>query len=489
MSKRQFLIGLIFASLFGGLVALGGYKLMEKEPPNYESVEHSQNVHFSNYLSDSSFTVPDGLNFEYAAAVATPAVVHIKSTINNPQNSSAYNSPFEDMFKDFFGDPRNFKPMPEKSAGSGVIISPDGYIVTNNHVIDQADDIEVSLYDNRNYKAKLVGTDPSTDLAVLKIDASNLPYMKYGNSDDAKVGQWVLAVGNPFDLTSTVTAGIISAKARNIAILKDKYGIESFLQTDAAVNPGNSGGALVDLKGQLIGITAAIATPTGTYAGYAFAVPESLVKKVAHDLIEFGAVQRAVLGISIVDVNDPRLKDDHVKEHQGVYVMDVNPKSAAEAAGLKKGDVIIAINDNNVINTSELQEQVARHRPGDEITVTYIRDGKTKTVNASLKNLDNEVKIVRNTGEVEIEGGTFRNLTDKEKEDLKLDGGVKITALKDGKWKNAGVRDGFIITAINKRPVSDVNDLRSALRGQEGEGILIGGVYPNGEEAYYGIGW
>lgn len=489
MINGKFIIGILVASIFGGLVALGISRVYNKEALPYEYSQQNNGVHFSNFLADSSFRVPEGLNFVYAAEMVTPCVVHIKSTVTASARGDAYRNPFEDMFRDFFGDPRGAPaPRQQQSAGSGVIISSDGYIVTNNHVIDQASEIIVALSDNTELPARLIGTDPNTDIAVLKVDAAGLPFVKYGDSDQVRVGEWVLAVGNPFNLTSTVTAGIVSAKGRNIGILRERYGIESFIQTDAAVNPGNSGGALVNLRGELVGINTAIATPTGSYAGYSFAVPVSLVRKVVGDILEYGIVQRAVLGIEIVNVNDPRL-EIKVKERQGVYVAKVNPGSAAEEAGLKEGDVIVQINDRSVTNVAELQDNVARHRPGEKIRVTYKRDGKEKTVSATLKNLDNEVRIVKAGEEASIEGATFRNLTNEEMERLKLEGGVKIEKLGEGKWRNAGIREGFVITSIDKRPVNNVNELRDALRGKQGEGILIAGVYPTGEEAYYGMGW
>jgi serine protease Do len=489
MSSRKFFFGLLFASIFGGLVALAVARMFEKEPVRYESVQQNNGVHFSSLLADSNFRVPEGLNFVYAAEMVTPCVVHIKSTYAAGSRDYAYRNPFEDMFRDFFGDPRNAPaPQPQQSAGSGVIISNDGYVVTNNHVIDNASEIIVALSDNTELPAKLIGTDPNTDIALLKVEASGLPFVKYGDSDRVRVGEWVLAVGNPFNLTSTVTAGIVSAKGRNIGILRERYGIESFIQTDAAVNPGNSGGALVNLAGELVGINTAIATPTGSYAGYSFAVPVSLVRKVVGDLMEFGMVQRAVLGIEIVNVNDPRL-DVKVSERQGVYVNKVNEGSAAQEAGLKEGDVIVKIDDRVVNNVAELQDNVARHRPGEKVRVTFRREGKEKTVTATLKNLDNEVRIVRSGENISIEGASFRNLNEEEMAELKLDGGVKIESLGSGKWRDAGIREGFVITSIDKRPVNNVDELREALRGKQGEGILIAGRYPNGEEAYYGMGW
>ncbi len=483
------MVGLLFASLFGGIVALGGYKLFEKEQPSSFQSPLENSVKFSSYLNDSSFIVPEGLNFVYAAELVTPRVVHIKNT-STATARNGYGSP-DDMLREFFGQPRDDRgqPRPEQSAGSGVIISEDGYIVTNNHVVENSSELEVTLSDNRVYKATLVGTDPNTDIAVIKIDEKNLPFIKFGNSDIVKVGEWVLAVGNPFELTSTVTAGIVSAKGRNIGILRERYGIESFIQTDAAVNPGNSGGALVNLRGELIGINSAIATPTGSYAGYSFAVPVSLVKKDVADLIEYGMVQRAVLGIEIVNVNDPRLKDEKISDLNGVYVNSVYEKSAAEEAGLKKGDIILEINSSKVENVAELQELVARNRPGDKIEVTYKRDGKTKTVSAKLKNLDNKVEIVKKDDAYIIEGASLRNATEKEIESYDVDGGVIIEDIGNGKWKDAGIKDGFMITSVNNRPVKEINELRGLLRNSAGDGVLIKGKYADGKEAYYGMGW
>jgi len=489
MTRKQLIFSFLFASVFGGIVALGGYKLFEKDQPTFIEAPN-QNIKFSNYINDSSYVVPDGLNFVFAAELVTPSVVHIKSSVTTTNRNSQYKSPFEDWFRDYFGDPREYRGQqrPQQSAGSGVIISDNGYIVTNNHVVADADKIEVTLNDNRTFEADMVGTDPNTDLAVIKIDAKALPFVNYGNSDNVRVGEWVLAVGNPFDLTSTVTAGIVSAKGRNIGILRERYGIESFIQTDAAVNPGNSGGALVDLKGRLIGINTAIATPTGSYAGYSFAVPVSLVKKVVDDLIEYGVVQRALLGISILNVNDPRLEAD-IDELNGVYVQDITEDGAADEAGIQQGDVVIKIDDTEVKNVAELQDMVARHRPGDRIDVTYRRDGKTKTVTAKLKNLDNEVRVVRKDDAWRIEGSSLRNATEDEADAYGVEAGILLEEVGDGKWKDAGLKSGFMITSVNNRPVKDVSELRAVLRSNSGEGVLIKGKYKGEGETYYGMGW
>jgi len=490
MSRNQLIIGLVFASIFGGIVALGGYKLFEKDNPTYIQSPLNSKVQLSSYMGDSSFIVPAGLNFVYAAELVTPTVVHIKSTVSQSSAGNQGRSQYEDMFREFFGDPRQHRGQqgPAQSSGSGVILSDNGYIVTNNHVIANADELEVTLYDNRIYKATLVGTDPNTDIAVIKIEEKDLPFVEFGNSDIVKVGEWVLAVGNPFELTSTVTAGIVSAKGRNIGILRERYGIESFIQTDAAVNPGNSGGALVNLRGELIGINTAIATPTGSYAGYSFAVPVSLVKKVVDDIVEYGIVQRALLGIEIINVNDPRLEED-LDDLTGVYINKINENSAADEAGLIKGDIILKIDEDNVADVAQLQDFVARHRPGDKIDVTYKRDGKIKIVSVKLKNLDNEIKIVKKDDAYSLEGASLRNAAEKEKEEYDVEGGVIIENIGKGKWKDAGVKNGFLITSINNQPVNNVNKLRSLLRNSSGQGILIKGKYSDGKEAYYGLGW
>ena len=370
-----------------------------------------------------------------------------------------------------------------------MIISQDGYIVTNNHVIDQADEIEVLLNDNRSYPAKIVGTDPTTDLALLKVEEKGLPYLSFGNSDNVRIGEWVLAVGNPFEFRSTVTAGIVSQKARNINILRGSdLSIEAFIQTDAAVNPGNSGGALVDLRGNLVGINTAIATHTGSFEGYSFAVPAALVKKVMDDLLEFGVVQRALLGVSIVDVNAQLAEDQGLDILTGVYIARVNEGSSADDAGIQEGDVIIEVGDVEVKNVSELQEQIARKRPGDKVMVKFMRDGREQTVSTTLKNTMGNTQIVEARNSMVIEGSTFEEVSDEEKEELEIDGGAKLMSLGNGKWKSAGIEEGFIVTNVDKRTINNVQDLRNALLNKSG-GTLIEGIYPNGEEAFYGIGW
>ncbi len=490
ISGKQFYFGLIFASLFGGLIALAGFHILVDEEKDIASFGQVQPVKFTSNFDTASITVPEGLNFVYAAEVTMPSVVHIRSTYNG--SGYASRNPLDEMFKDYFGDrfrDRGGEQRRGRSTGSGVIISVDGYIVTNNHVIDNADDIEVLLNDNRSYPAKIVGTDPTTDLALLKVEGEGLPYLSFGNSDDVRIGEWVLAVGNPFEFRSTVTAGIVSQKARNINILRGSdFSIEAFIQTDAAVNPGNSGGALVDLRGNLVGINTAIATHTGSFEGYSFAVPAALVKKVMDDLLEFGVVQRALLGVSIVDVTAELAEDQGLDILTGVFIARVNDGSSADDAGIREGDVIIEVGNVEVRNVSELQEQIARKRPGDKVMVKYIRDGNERTASTTLKNTMGNTQIVEVRNSVVVEGATFEDVSDEEKEELKIKGGAKLTDTGNGKWKDAGIEEGFIVTSIDKKTISNVQDLRNALLNKSG-GTLIEGTYPNGEEAFYGIGW
>lgn len=484
---------MIFSSILGGVVAIGGYTVfVRSEVPQVVPVGGVNPVSFTNYLYDTTnFVVPEGLNFVYAAKDATPAVVHIRTVYTTSQSSAK--NPMEELFKQFYGDHYDRRERsPGMGAGSGVIVTEDGYIATNNHVVEGASDIEVMLNDNRIFKAEVVGVDPDTDLALLKVDGEELPYAKFGDSEGIQIGEWVLAIGNPFEFRSTVTAGIVSAKARNINILRGSGSatrIESFIQTDAAVNPGNSGGALVNLKGELVGINTAIASPTGSFAGYSFAVPATLVKKVIWDLKDFGAVQRPLLGIQIRDVTAELANSEGLDVLKGVYVVKVNEGTSAFEAGLEDKDVIIAIEGKKISNVANLQELVALNRPGDKIDVTFIRDGKTKTVQATLKNQYMTTEVVKASSSFKMEGAEMVPVSADVKEKLNLSSGVQIKSIGDGKWKEAGIEQGFIITRIDKSPISSMEDLTTSLNNARGEGILIEGVYPNGEKAYYGIGW
>lgn len=435
------------------------------------------------------------VDFTAASTSATPTVVHIKTktkarqaTNNLPRSRNPFSDLFGDDFGDLFGGP-NSQTIPEQRAsGSGVLISEDGYIVTNNHVIEGADDINITLNNKRSYKATLIGADPSTDIAVVKIDGKGLPYMVYGNSDDVKLGQWVLAVGYPLTLDVTVTAGIISAKARAIGINRrqSQSPIESFLQTDAAVNPGNSGGALINTDGQLIGINSAIASPTGSYAGYSYAVPVNIVKKVVNDLMKFGTVQRAFLGIeySMADPTEDERKEYGLKEGEGVLVNNAPVGGAAYAAGIKKGDIVTKINNVKVTTGPEMVEQVTRYKPGDKITVTYLRNGKENTANLTLKNRAGNTDVVKNTSILEKLGGQLETLDKKSAASLDIPGGVVVKKIGSGFLSKTKMQDGFVITGLNGVVIKNLEDLSAALEKNKGNNIKLEGIYPGYEGSY-----
>lgn len=498
MNRNQFFIGMLLAALIGGLVALAGVNYLIK-PQNAGTFDEKQQASFVNMLSGENFTIPDGINFVASAQVVTPAVVHVKSQV--AYTPRAQRDPIQEFFG--FPDPRGGEQGPRGgnmpiSSGSGVIISPDGYIVTNNHVIEGATKVDISLDNNKRYEATIIGTDPTTDLALLKIEDNNLPFVKFGDSDQTKIGEWVLAVGNPFDLNSTVTAGIISAKARNINILRDvenNLQIESFLQTDAVVNPGNSGGALVNLAGELIGINTAIATRTGTFSGYSFAVPSTLVKKVMDDLMKYGAVQRGLLGVSIQSVS-PELADYLDKKFpvdQGVYVGGVNENSAGQEAGLKEGDIIISVDGKAVNNVSMLQEMVARKRPGDRVEVEYLRDGKKNKVTATLKNFSGDTNIVKREvpKSYSFEGVQFEDLKDDQKAQLEISGGAVIKMNGNENWRKAGARNGFIITSVigdrGRAKINNAQELIDYLGENSGQEVVVLGMFPDGTEYYFEV--
>ena len=429
-----------------------------------------------------------GVNFEAAAEKTVHAVVHIKTFF---KEDSFMADPWHQFFFGDNGYRRN--PQQQMSTGSGVIISDNGFICTNNHVINNAEKVEVTLNNNKTYTAEIIGKDPNTDLALLKIEETGLPYITYGNSDEVKVGQWALAVGNPFNLTSTVTAGIISAKGRNINALeanagRGNYPIESFIQTDAAVNPGNSGGALVNTAGELIGINSAIASNTGSYAGYSFAVPVNIVKKVMADLSEFGTVQRAFIGVSIREIDNKLAEEKNLTLYQGVYVAGLTEGGAADNAGIKEGDIITKIGDTKVNSSPELQEQVSKYRPGDKVNVTVVREGKEKVLALMFKNKNNNTDLMKKEkmSVVKALGAVFEPISDEEMQRLRIANGLKVKQLGQGKFANSGIKEGFIITSIDKKAVNDVEDL-GFLETKKG-GVLIEGVYPNGFRAYYGFG-
>ncbi|WP_246455486.1 Do family serine endopeptidase [Hymenobacter citatus] len=498
MQARQMMLGLVGSAILGGGVAVGGYKLLEPTADAQQQVVATDpNVRYTSALRSSNYAVPEGLNFVAAAASVTPAVVHVMTEYAPKMSQDQGASGMDPFLRQFFGeDMRGYHQQrgPQMGSGSGVIIAANGYIVTNNHVIEKADKIEVVMDDKRKFKAKLVGADPNTDIAVLKVEADNLPFVRYGNSDDVKIGEWVLAVGNPFNLNSTVTAGIISAKGRNINILRreDNMGIESFLQTDAVVNPGNSGGALVNLKGDLIGINSAIASHSGAFEGYSFAVPSSIVSKVVDDLLKYKVVQRALLGVNIQEVNAQLAAEKKLSSLNGVYVAGANKGSAAADAGLQEGDIITAINGVNVNTSSQLQEQVARFRPGDKIKVSYLRGSDSRIATATLRNATGTTDVVREevaAATVKYEGATLSAVSRQEASKLDLSGGVKITGIRSSNFRRTGIADGFIITEIDKHKVNKPQDVQRYLdAAKDSEGVLLKGVYPDGREAYYPIG-
>ena len=451
------------------------------EDPKVVTIQQNQTMKYANLPTTNPGSLPD---LTFAAASSVHAVVHITVTLKGQSDSS------NNVYEWFFGNGMNHpQQMPiRQGIGSGVIIAPDGLIVTNNHVVDEADDITVVLNDKREFKAKLIGADPSTDIALIKISATDLPVLKFGNSDDLKLGEWVLAVGNPFNLTSTVTAGIVSAKGRDIGINTDQMRIESFIQTDAAVNPGNSGGALVNIRGELIGINTAIASQTGTYSGYSFAIPVNIVQKVVGDFKEYGEVQRALLNVEIAEIDAGIAKKYDLDKIEGVFIKTAQPGGAATLAGIKDNDVIISIDGVDVNSTAELQEQISRHRPKDKVTVVVKRDNKRETFNVTLRNKNGGMEVVKSDiNSDDIFGAKFAALSDKEKEELGIKEGVKITKLGNGKFKDAGMKKEFIITEVNRNAISEIKELSHIIKNSQG-GILVEGIYPNGEGAYYVLG-
>jgi len=445
----------------------------------------------SNQFASLNIASPAPDNFTEAADKSLNAVVHVKTTIAGQDVSS--NDPWMQFF---FGPGYQNRPhRPQMGSGSGVIISDDGYIVTNNHVIDKADIIQVSLNNNKTYDAKLVGTDPTSDIALLKIQAeTNFPYLDYANSDQTRVGEWVLAVGNPFNLNSTVTAGIISAKGRDINILKFDPNsglppIESFIQTDAAVNPGNSGGALVNTSGDLVGINTAIKSNTGSYAGYSFAIPANIVKKVVADITEFGVVQRGFIGVSIRNIDEELAEEEKLDDLNGIYVSGLTDNGAAAEAGMKQGDVIKKIAKRQINNIPELQEELSKYRPGDKVLVGVQRKGESKDFLVELRNQQGTIKLVnKETRRLNtVLGADFQNLDKQLKKELELSYGVRVVNLRNGKLRKAGVQDNFIVTKIDSEEIYNEEDVYEILENKKG-GVLVEGIYPNGKTGYYGFG-
>jgi serine protease Do len=444
-------------------------------------------VNYAGYSTASMASAPPPASFENAAEASIKAVVHIKTT-TNARPVSAREIYGNSIWGDMLGGQQFYAPE-QMGSGSGVVISPDGYIATNYHVVSNTDKVTVTFNDRYTAEAEVVAKDASTDLAVLKVKETNLPFMEFGNSDDVKLGQWVLAVGYPLSLDATVTAGIVSAKSRAIGINRSQSAaaIESFIQTDAAVNPGNSGGALVNTSGQLIGINSAIASPTGSYAGYSYAIPANIVKKVTTDLIKFGTVQRAYLGIEYLD--SKRLKPEDlsklsIDKTEGVYVAGTRENGGAYAAGIRKGDFITSINGVPIRTEPQLQEQIARYKPGDNISVTYLRSSKEYTATVQLKNLSGTTSVVKEaTNTVAMFGAQLRSLTEQEKDKYGVNGGVVVSSVGSGKLAQQRMKNGFIITGVNEQEVTDVDALATALSGVDRAKLM--GFYPNITGLYY----
>jgi len=473
----------------GSLGGFGAFVLAQQfftEPPKAFLVERENSSNSKSRTVNFDGTTPMvPADFTIAAESSIHSVVHIGSTFKSAAPMT--NDPIYNYF--FRGAPQE-----QVATGSGVIISEDGFIVTNNHVIADASKIEVTLNNKKTYSAKLVGSDPATDIAVLKIEETNLPAIILGNSEDVKIGEWVLAVGNPFNLTSTVTAGIVSAKSRNINILSGNanekvFPIESFIQTDAAVNPGNSGGALVNTNGELIGINTAIASNTGSYSGYSFAVPVNLVKKVTADLMQYGTVQRAFLGINIREMDQNLANELDIDQTNGVYVAGVVEGGAADDAEIKTGDIIVGIEGNDINTSPELLENIGQYRPGEKVNIRLIREGSEILIPVTLKNSEGTTASVKKET-VELKsalGASFREATSEECAKLKIKSGVKVTGISPGKLYQSGIKKGLIITKIDNESVTSVDKLMKLLEEKDG-GVLIEGIYPNGTKAYFGFG-
>jgi len=443
------------------------------------------------------------VDLTYAAEKALPAVVYIKNTQNSKVQTVEYSDPFEDFFSDPFGGffgrgqggnggrrQRQVQTPKRTAAGSGVIITSDGYIVTNNHVVDGADELMVTLNDNKEYSARIIGADATTDLALIKIDAKQLPAIQIANSDNVKVGEWVLAVGNPLGLNNTVTAGIVSAKARTMG-----QGVQSMIQTDAAINSGNSGGALVNTRGELIGINAMIYSQTGTNIGYGFAIPTTIMNKVVDDLKKYGNVQRAMIGIKGSDVNayvdseKEKGKEVDLGTMEGIYIAEVVDDGAAAEAGLKEGDVITHIDGQKIKSFGELQNVIAQKRPGDKITINYLRNKSKKTATLTLKNEQGNTKVVKNA-DIDVLGGQFRAITDQQKAQMNIGYGLEVLKVNGGKLKEAGIPKGFIIQRVNDESIKSIEDLQKAVKEAstaKDQVLYIQGFYPTGKKGYFAV--
>lgn len=498
--KAKNVLFTVLISALTTLAVIMGYNVIQHNNgnPNFSNSTTPSNYRFAGLLDANGNALAAPTDFTQASQAAIPTVVHIKTKINPKKvnnNLPKQRNPFSDLFGDDFDqlfNPRRQQMYPQAASGSGVIISDDGYIVTNNHVVSGADEISVTLSNKKTYTGKVVGADPAYDLAVIKIDAKSLPFMLYGNSSNVEIGQWVLAIGYPLDLETTVTAGIISAKSRSLGLNRDKNGkttgaVESYLQTDAAVNPGNSGGPLINTNGQLIGINSAIASSNGLYNGYSYAIPVNIVKKVVNDLIKYGSVQRGYIGAMYIDAG--KLSKEEKEANQipvnidGLYITDLDKNGAALQAGIQKGDVIKKINGTEINSGSELQEQLSNFRPGDKVNITYARNGAQNTVSVTLKNNAGTYDIVKRDEMIDKFGADLLTLDAKRAKTLGLQGGVVVRKINEGAINDqTRMRDGFIITKANGKVVKSVEDLKAVI-GNASE-VTIEGVYPGYNELF-----
>jgi serine protease Do len=485
--KMKQVFAVVFLSAVTTVGTMWGYRhFMMKDQYVYQGSNDSGKVP-SNYAKFmDGFDAGAALDFTPASSAAIPATVHIKTKTNRTaSNNLPRKNPFADLFDmdmgDFFGD--RARSLPQAASGSGAVISEDGYIVTNNHVVAGADEINVTLSNKKSFKGKVIGADPASDLAVIKIEAKGLPFLVYGNSDEVKVGQWVLAIGYPLTLETTVTAGIISAKGRTLEINRRQSDapVEAFIQTDAAVNPGNSGGPLVTTDGKLIGINSAIASPTGSYAGYSFTIPVNIVKKIIADLMKFGTVQRAYLGIEYApeNISDEEKEKNGIESGEGVYVVGVRDAGAAVGAGIKKGDVITKVNSVPVLNAADMVGQIATFRPGDKINITYRREGKEVTSPVTLKNISGTTEVVK-TSAIDKLGASFKDLSKEAAKEMGVGGGVVIAEIKGGIMSKVRVQEGYVILKANGKEVKTVAEFSKVIDGASGS-VKLEGIYPGYE--------
>lgn len=501
--KPKHILSTIIISALTALGVIFGYSKIHHDSsnPNFQSqFTVPANYKYAGFFNQDGSPAAGPADFTQAASAAVPTVVHIVTKTNPRQTSNnlpRQKSPYSDLFGDdlldqLFGNGGGQRSLPQRASGSGVVISDDGYIVTNNHVVAGADEVTVTLSNKKSYIAKVIGADPSYDLAVVKINATGLPFMLYGNSDETKIGQWVLAIGYPLTLETTVTAGIISAKGRTLGLNRDRTGnkalaVESYIQTDAAVNMGNSGGALINTNGQLIGINSAIASPTGTYAGYSYAIPVNIVRKVVNDLIKYGSVQRGFLGAQYTDATG--LTDEEKKELKlpvtadGIFITGLSSNGAAKAAGIHEGDIIRKINDVDIYSGSDMQEQLSRYKPGDKVNVTYERNKALNTVTVTLKNSSGNFDIVKADAMIDRLGADLVTLDPKQAKTYGLAGGIIVRKINSGAINDqTRMRDGFIITKANGKAVKSVEELRSVIGSSKD--VKIEGVYPGYEETF-----